>query len=464
MAFEVMTLDEQHDFMIAHYRMLLPDMDVKPMGDNWLWLRTQAAAVTDNHAHIKATKADLLPWSARGITQEQWGAFSGVLRKGATGARKANALRVFGTPGTTVPDSRTLKHSSELLYRTSGAELVGPGGYVDVDVVALSTGAATRLAAKDKLSFLVTPAGLEEEAELQLDLDEDGTDQESEGAWSKRIADRWSDEPAGGKQTDYEKWAKAETGIEEAYAYPLRRGLGSVDLAALHAGSGTARILSAPEVAELQAKLDAKRPISVRAFRVLQVTGQATNVEYRYIPNGEPQYEPDWNDTTPPVVLTWDGDPDARLLTFTTPRPDTMKAGDRIILATGATGRERVIEAFGANPDEVILEADAAGDVPAPGMTVCSGGPLVAPLRAAIIGLIDSLGTANPDGQRYGTWDGSLRVGAIHRVANLVEGVLDGDVTAPASTVQATDPAFPNDGTIGLIVPGRILVRRKPVF
>lgn len=458
MALDTLTLEEQHDFMIAHYRMLLPDMDVSEMSDNWLWLRTQAAAATDNHAHIKAIKADLLPWSARGITQEQWAEFSGVPRKGATGARKAEALRVFGTPTSPVPDSSELLHESGLRYRTSGAEVVGPLGWVDVDVAAISTGAATRLNAGERLTFTSAHAGLQDEAELQLDLDEDGTDQESEGEWAERIARRWYDEPAGGKATDYEKWATAETGIQEAYAYPLRRGLGSVDLAALHAGSGTARILSAPEVADLQATLDAKRPISVKAFRVLQVVGEPVNVEYDYVPNGEPQYEPDWDDQTPPEVDDWDAVD--RILSLNV-RPDSMKAGDRIVLSGGATGRERVIEALGPLDDQVVIEADDAGDIPAEDMLVYSGGPLVQPIRAAIIALIDSLGTANPDAKRYGTWDGSLRLGAIFRAVSAVEGHLDGEIDEPDETVEADDPAFPDDANIGLLVPGQILVRRK---
>jgi len=461
MAFKTPTLDEQHELLIAHHKRHQPDIDVSEMSDEWLLLRTFAAGVTDNHAHIEATKNDLLPDTAAGETQDRWGAIRGVVKKTATPARKAAAYRVYGTPATAVPLIPELVHSSGLRFQTTNTSVVGPGGYVDVGIVAIDVGSATRLNKGEALTMTTPIAGLAEVGDLQKDLDEDGTDVESESAYRARILSRFSSPPLGGAAEDYVQWALEEVGIAAAYCYPLRRGVGSVDLAALHAGSGDARILLAPEVAALQAMLDVKRPVSVKAFRVLQVVAEPTNVTYLVVPNGEPQFTFDWDDSTPPVahaITPWD--PVTRKLQLAADRPASMLAGGRLTISDGATGKERVIEALDG-ADAVILEADATGDEPTAVSTIYAGGPLVQPVRAAILALIDGLGTANPDSKRYGAWEGNLRLTAIGRVATAVEGVLDGSLSTPVADVEAADPAYPADAEIGLVTPGRILARKK---
>lgn len=461
--FKVPTLDESHAFLIALHKRHFPDIDVSEMSDAWLELRTIAGAVTDVHAHVQAAKNDLMPDTATGDTQVRWGTIRGVAKKSATPARKADAFRVVGTAATPVPAEIALHHVSGLQFKTGGASVVGSGGYVDVDIVAVDVGSATRLNAGEMLTFTNGAiAGLEEEGELQKDLDEDGEDAETEEAYGARILSRFSSPPLGGAAEDYVQWALEELGIAAAYCYPLRAGLGSVDLVALHAGSGDARVLIAPEVAELQALIDEKRPVSVKAFRVLQVVPEPTDVEFKVVTTGEAQYEFDWDDASVPTahaVTPWDAG--TRKLKFATDRPATMKAGDRLTISNGVTGAERVIEALDST-DAVILEEDSDGDVPTAASNIYAGGPLVQPVRAAILALIDGLGTSNPDSSRFGAWEGSLRPTSINRVATAVAGVLDGELVTPVAIVSPANPVFPDDDEIGLITPGRILVRKKP--
>lgn len=465
MAFETPTFDECAAFLVANFARLFPEDDVSVTSFNFLWCLTLAAAITDNHAHIDAAKNDLFPDTSEGADLERWRKIRGVPAKGATSARKAAALRVFGPAATAVPVDTELQHDSNgELYRITTGSVVGPGGYVDVDVAAIGTGSKTRLEKGQFLRLTNPPAtpNLIEEAELQLDLDEDGEDKELDGALRLRVLSRFSSPPLGGAATDYEQWALEEDGIAAAYAYPIRGGLGTVDVAALHAGSGAVRVLSAPEVADLQAKIDAKRPISVKAFRVLAVTATPTNIEVLITPDGQAQNAFDWDDTVAPTTNAWDGA--LRKLTFAGgARPASMQVGDRLSIkradGTGS-GKERVVESFDGAA-AVILEADAQGDEPAVADTIYSGGPLVELVREAIQDLVDSLGTANPDATRYGPWEGNLRPTALARDAMGIDGVIDASVTAPAALVEASDPVFPDDGTVGLITAGRILVRWK---
>lgn len=457
MAFVTPALDDQTTFLVALYRNVMDDPDVSVGSFNWLWLRSMAGGVTDNHAHIEATKNDLLPDTSEGSLLDRWAKMLGVPRKSATPARKDNALRVFGVVAAAVPDASVMIHSSGLRFQTVGAAVIGALGYVDVGIVAIDVGSVTRLNAGEILEFDVTPANLEGSGELQLDLDEDGVDQESDGDLRARVLSRLSSPPLGGKQDDYVQWALETVGISTAFAYPLRAGYGSVDLAALHAGSGNARVLLAGEVIALQASVDALRPVGMKSFRALTVTTRAVDVEYLVLPDGAESTKFDWDDTLAPIVLLWTSG--TRTLRFTADRPTSMKVGDRIIInSAGASGAESIIESF-ASTDSVVLE-EVPAVAPVATDVVYAGGPLVALVRAAIQAMFDALGTANPDDHRYGTWDGNVRPGSIDRSARVIAGVLDGTVVAPAAIVEASDPDYPDDGTIELLIAGKLLVRK----
>lgn len=461
MAYTIPTLDDLHAFLIALFAYLFPDKDVSQGSFNWLWLRTLAAGAAANDAHIFADTADLMPDTSTGTMQDRWAKLVGRPRKSATASRGTKALRVFGTAGTPVDEGETLTSAAGFTYQITMGDIVGAGGYVDVDVASVDLGAATALSTGATLSFTATPVGLEEQAELQIDLTA-GTDQETEGALSLRIVDRFKNPPLGGAANDYVTWALAVADVGAAFCYPLRAGYGTVDIVALHPGSGSDRILTAPEVANVQAAIDAVRPVSVKDARVLTVTANAVDVDYTIVTDGALENKFDWDDTTPGTVLAYTAA--TRTLQFTGgARPATMLAGHRISIkpaAGGGSGVQRVIESL-SGADSVVLEQQTGADDPAAGDTIYAGGPLVEPVRQAVIGLFNGLGTANPDGARYGAWEGNIRPSAIGRVATAVAGVIDGTTVAPAATVQAADPAFPNDSTIELLVPGRVLVRAQ---
>lgn len=462
MTFTPPTLDEKHAILIALAKALFPGIDISEMSDEWLWTRIQAAASTANHAHQKATINDIIPDNSEGSLLDRWANIRGVSRKGATGARKDAALRVFGVPAEDVPDGRELAHNENgLRVRIQGDYIIGPGNYVDVNVVAIDVGVKTRFNKGERFTFVAGPPSpdIEDEAELQLDMDEGGEDAESDGDLRLRVLSRFRDPPLGGNATDYIQWALEVAGFSMACSYSLRRGLGTVHLSALHDGSGAVRAPSAPECANLQAIIDAKRPAAMKGFLVLNVTAETTNVEVKITPNTKPENAFDWNDQVAPTVSAFA----ANVLKFNGgARPATMKAGHRIINAVGATGKERVIQVLGPAADEVTLEPDATGDTFANGNTVYSGGPLVAPARAAIQELFDSFGTANPDAVPgpFGDWEANLRPGDVRDAAK-VEGARDAECVTPGAIVAPTNPSYPNDASVGLLIAGRIIARKK---
>lgn len=458
MPFAVPSLDELHELGLALAEALYPDDSTSQGSFLFRWTRLLAAVASDNHSHIAIAFDELLPDRSAGEILDRWGAILNVTRKGATPARKANALRLTGTPGSLFAIGDELVHSSGLRFAVNENGEIPFDQYIDVDVVAIDTGSQTRLSAREVLAFVTPLVGISPTNELQIALDEDGDDAEQDGPYRLRILNRLQQPPLGGAANDYNTWALQVAGVARSFTYPLRAGLGSVDLAALHAGSGTARILSTLEVAEVQAYVDGLRPVSVKSFRVLTVVPRVADAEVLVQPLSV-QYSFDWDDQTPPVVATWDGA--TRKVTLTLPRPATLSAGARVVFSTPTgTGQPYIVESLPVANTELILES-VPSVPPAAGHLVYAGGPLTDPGRSALQAHFDSLGPANPDSHRYGEWEGNLRVLDVGNAVKSVAGAYNPLVALPVADIEASDPAFPNDDEIELIVARRLIVRKR---
>lgn len=490
MAYKVPTLAESTEFLRALWRALFPDRN---LGSNrsYHYRRVQiiAGAQTELHAHIDTAVADVMPDSATGAAATRWGAIVGTERKGATSARKSNALLVRGTPATAITSGEELIHQvSGLRFAIDEDEVVPGSGSVAVDIVAIDTGAQTRLAAGEVLEFVSTPAGLETQAELQIDLDEDGFDDEQDPAFKRRYLATFSEPTAGGTQADYVAWALEVTGIAAAFAYPNRAGLGTVDVVGLHDGTGSARTLNAGERDDLLAFLQAKAPaqMSGGALRILDIDLEPQDVEITIVPNGAAEFAMDWDDSAPPEVDSIDAP--NRTITFLAARPSTMKAGDRIVIrgvSSDADGDVLTIEALGGGANDIILQEWPPVDPDATDL-IYAAGPLTKTIRDAIVAhmnggivyagpngplteatvtslvapriLAEGIGSANPAGI-YGAWSGGLIRAVLAKITGYTRGVRDVTVVTPVTNIEATDPVFPNDDSVGLITPRKILVR-----
>lgn len=506
MAYKLPTIDETLGFLIALARGLLP---TRHWGSRfvpgWKFLKTIAGATTDTHAGIAAAVAEAMPDTATiaGGGLDRWIGIAKpgglATRKGATPARKSNAARIKGNVGAAFAAELQLLHrpSGKLFKITEGGNIPA-AGFLDVDVVAIDVGSVTRLEKGQVLEFIATPANIKQQVELQLALDEDGDDEEQQGAARNRLLEVLGTAATGGNQVDFVAWAKKETGINAAFCYPNRAGIGTVDIAALHSGSGSARKLTAGERADLLAVLKERAPTQVGGtgggLRVLTCIDETANVEITITPNGQAQYAFDYDDTAgPATVIAYDVA--TRRVQLSAARPSTMKAGARVCfkgVASDESGAPVVIEALHADADKFLLSAhpkkiDGTDATPANTDLVYAGGPLTAiirdalvahingedliaastgPLPASIAGttigkevLVTGIGTANPGGL-YGAWTGGLLRGNLETIAMYTRGVRNKNVITPAADLEATDYAFPLDDQIGLLNPGYVLVRR----
>jgi uncharacterized phage protein gp47/JayE len=506
-AYKVPTLEEMLAFLVALFKGLFPDRAIgSRFTPAWKLMKVIAGAITDVHANVATGLDNVMPDKARKEFLDRWIGIvqpGGIAtRKGATPARRAKAGRVTGAVGaTTVVGDQLIHRASGLLFQVNSNGTIPAAGYVDVDIVAIDTGSKTRLEAGEILEYLTTPPGISTQVELQLALTDDGYDQEQDGAARNRLLDAMSSPSSGGNQADYVGWALAQPGIAHAFCYPNRAGLGTVDIAALHAGNGTARKLNAGEIATLQAALAQLVPATVGGsgggLRVLTTVEETANVELTITPDGTPAYAFDWDDSSAPTVLSWTAA--TRTLQFAGgARPGTLQAGHRLCIKGVASQQDSaplVVESL-SGPDSVVLQTvpkkpDGTDATPTSTDIVYAGGPMTAIIRDAIIAhingdilyagpsgplpgqtaessgvstsdlqvLASGVGTSNPAGI-YGTWAGALTRATLAKIAMYTRGVRNQAVIVPAADQDSTDYAFPNDSQIGFLVPGYVLVRR----
>ncbi len=459
MPFPLPAFEELRDLLIAGFNGRIPTGNVNKRGDIHKRLSVVALGILDNHFHILQVGLDVLPDTAEGDQLTRHAAIYGVERKGASGASGDTALRVFGDAAAVVPVNEPMTHlPSGLQFETRSGGVIPAGGFLDVDVAAdPSVGELTNLEVGQELTFDAVPLDLEATGRIIVEL-ENGQDQELDDDLRDRLLNRIGQPAAGGNRNDWEQFAlEAAAFVDSAFVYPNRNGLGAVDISALKAGTGAARLLDAGERATVLAHIDTVRPVSAIA-RVLEVIEAETDVEITVDPESDPVFAFDWNDLTPPSVLLWT--PATRNLQFNAARPIDMTVGHRLVIDTaGSSGAPQVIEAL-SGADSVILRDDLS-TAPVLNDPVYAGGPLTDPVRDNVIALFDELGTANPDAIKYGPWEGNLRLSTLFERAQTTEGVLDSEILDPVANVSADDPAFPDNDTIGLLTPGKILIRRK---
>jgi len=452
MPYEIPSVDNITDFFVAAHKGKDSRANYNKHSALRRLARARALSLADGHYQLYLNGADAMPDTAREEALDRWLNLFGIPRRGAVGAARSAAWRVTGTSGATVPSDRSLTHvASGLTFETRSSGTIPSGGYLDVDIAATSTGAQTNLEVGEELRWDSVPTDLDDTASLVLEL-RDGRDAELDEAASARLAARIAEGNAGGNRNDWEHWAiESAPYVESAYIYRHRRGLGTLDVAALKAGSGSARLLGATERAEVDAYLLGLRPI-LSVHRILEVTQTAVNVEAVVKPLSS--YEWDWDDSTPPTFSAYDAG--TRIVTFGADRPADMAAGDR--LAFDLDGTEYTIEAL-SSTDAVILSSDLLV-VPAGGTECYSGAAFTAAARDAVLALFDTLGPANPDGSSYGDWEGNLRVNAVRAAIDQIDGVLDVTMVTPTFNVQATDYPYPSDDSIDHLIAGWVVVRR----
>lgn len=151
-------------------------------------------------------------------------------------------------------------------YQTVSPVTIGEDGTATVPSSALAAGTAGNLAAGTAGQLAAAPPGISTNVTVVSMVG--GTDAETDEQLLARLLDRLQHPPAGGNMADYRTWVKEIAGITDAYVFPHRGGIGTVDVAVI-SGNGPA---NDAEIAAAQLNVDINRPAACRSSTVFTPT------------------------------------------------------------------------------------------------------------------------------------------------------------------------------------------------
>ncbi|MGC6246754.1 baseplate J/gp47 family protein, partial [Pasteurella multocida] len=141
---------------------------------------------------------------------------------------------------------------------------IDSSGTVTVVVRSLATGSSQNITQATKASFMSAPVGVQTDVTLSNVVG--GTDAESDTSLLERLLELIRRPPAGGNRYDYRNWALSVDGVDAVYVYPLRRGLGTVDIAI----TSNNDLPSSETIERCQAFIDDVRPVTAKESKVVK--------------------------------------------------------------------------------------------------------------------------------------------------------------------------------------------------
>ncbi|WP_053014277.1 MULTISPECIES: baseplate J/gp47 family protein [Xenorhabdus] len=136
-------------------------------------------------------------------------------------------------------------------------------GQATAPIITHQSGAVGNLSSPAEAELVSAPMGINSRAIVQTLAG--GTEAETNASLLARLLDIIRRPPAGGNKYDYRRWALEVPGVTNAFVYPLRRGLGTVDIAITSADG----LPSADIIKAVQDHIDDVRPVTAKSSLVL---------------------------------------------------------------------------------------------------------------------------------------------------------------------------------------------------
>lgn len=367
-----------------------------------------------------------------------------------------------GTAGTLVPaGTQGTDSATQIVVQTTAAgTLNGPPNTLPISLVSVTTGAQANLPVGSVISWLSPPAGLDPTMALTLAL-VGATDRESDTDLLARLLRRLQNPPRGGTAADYRRWVEesldlateVQLGVLRAYVYPLRSGLGSVDVFPFQAGSGAGRIPGAATLAKILAYLNTKRPVTATVY-VYDAGATTIRIRVRVVASAAKggAYGYDWDDSGLPTTITAHS---AMAKTISCAAPAALKTAvdnglkPRIqIINSGGTSplpfQARVLSYVAGAPDVLTLDSfPSSGPIDAVDY-FWAGGGAVDLVAQRLLSYVDGLGPSRQSGYAdpYDDWEADV---TLARVADIVMETRDQDGTRMIADI-------PNLATTGITI------------
>ena len=269
MPFAIPAFDAIRDALLRDIKNQRPDADTGPDSDFFIRASSVASAVEGLYQHQAWITRQIFPDTADRDYLLLHARVRGLSPKPAVAA--SGQFRLNGTPAANVPTGLTIKLGDQP-YTTTHAATLDANGSAVVTAQANTAGTAGNAAANLAAALTAAPAGVSSQA-IVVSMT-GGVDVESDGELLARLLDLIRRPPAGGNKYDYRRWALAVPGVSAAYVYPLRRGLGTVDVVITSANG----LPSADTLAAVQTYIDDVRPVTAKGFFVLAPTLKPVNI------------------------------------------------------------------------------------------------------------------------------------------------------------------------------------------
>ena len=261
--FIVPTLEEIRASILRDYQTNYPNADISEDSDVYARASSLAACAEGIYAHQKWLIKQFFPDTADTEFLEKHAGLRGLRRRNATYAAGKGAT-VSGNPDAVIAVGLQIKTEDGRFYETTESAVIPAGGSAVVAVRSLATGAAQNIKTATKGSFMAAPVGVSSDVVLNDVVG--GTNKESDSSLLERLLNKIRRPAAGGNRYDYKDWALDVDGVEQAYVYPLRRGLGTVDIAI----TADNDVPNDDTVRRAQAYIDDERPVTAKESKVVK--------------------------------------------------------------------------------------------------------------------------------------------------------------------------------------------------
>lgn len=178
----------------------------------------------------------------------------------------AGPVTFTGTAGSVIP-AGTVWIRADLAEFTTDAEATIPvTETIDVDCTASEAGAGGNTDAGVEGTLASPISGVSSTVTVAGDGLEGGLDEEDVEDWRARVVARIQEPPHGGAVDDYEAWALEVEGVDRVWVTRNGYGIGTVLVRFSVEGTGAGVIPGAGKVAEVQAYLDERAPVTAGVY------------------------------------------------------------------------------------------------------------------------------------------------------------------------------------------------------
>lgn len=278
MPYDIPDFEEIRDRILRDARNLDQDAHITTDSDHYIRASVTASAVEGLYDHQSWIARQIFPDTSDSEFLEVHARLRGIVRKPAT--RATGHVILSGLSGSVVPLGMQIKDSQGLLYVTTQqlvltAETAKHGEQVQVMQVVPCQAQKPGLipTCQDVLAKLVVPPiGVDTNVLLTI---AGGSNLETDASLLARLLEYMRNPPGGGTALDYKRWAMEVPGVSKAYVYPLRRGIGTVDVVI----TGEHGVPSTEVISMAQAHIDIRRPVTARSVIVFAATPFTVDME-----------------------------------------------------------------------------------------------------------------------------------------------------------------------------------------